>query len=375
MFGRSRRFLCAVLVGALCVGAAGAADTTGNLTPKGAQAYLDAIAQLQGQYGTASIASKDSPLSGMWQGLSLAQLVDFDGDGTPELYCGSFSGQHLYTYDGELVDLKIPERVSNFGTDVSPTTLLYIDADKAYLVDGYEVMNGGEVQYLTKQGNQMTAALTYVDAIGENPDGTWGAHICTVNGQPVSSEELESALAQLTTGMTEKNYSYWDILSEQDTVDGTVQQTIAALRALTNPTAVVSSHKVTVDGEPVSLAAYEIGGNNYFKLRDLAQALSGTAAQFEVAWNGAAQRIDLTAHTAYTPVGGELAALPTGSKAAALTKASVYLGDTALELTAYEIGGNNYFKLRDLGAALDFAVQWDGAAQTVAIDTDAPYTE
>ncbi|HIX90302.1 MAG TPA: copper amine oxidase N-terminal domain-containing protein [Candidatus Agathobaculum pullicola] len=375
MFGRSRRFLCAVLVGALCVGAAGAADATGNLTPKGAQAYLDAIAQLQGQYGTASIASKDSPLSGMWQGLSLAQLVDFDGDGTPELYCGSFSGQHLYTYDGELVDLKIPERVSNFGTDVSPTTLLYIDADKAYLVDGYEVMNGGEVQYLTKQGNQMTAALTYVDAIGENPDGTWGAHICTVNGQPVSSEELESALAQLTTGMTEKNYSYWDILSEQDTVEGTVQQTIAALRALTNPTAVVSSHKVTVDGEPVSLAAYEIGGNNYFKLRDLAQALSGTAAQFEVAWNGAAQRIDLTAGTAYTPVGGELAALPTGSKAAALTKASVYLGDTALELTAYEIGGNNYFKLRDLGAALDFAVQWDGAAQTVAIDTDAPYTE
>lgn len=375
MFGRSRRFLCAVLVGALCVGAAGAADTTGNLTPKGAQAYLDAIAQLQGQYGTASIASKDSPLSGMWQGLSLAQLVDFDGDGTPELYCGSFSGQHLYTYDGELVDLKIPERVSNFGTDVSPTTLLYIDADKAYLVDGYEVMNGGEVQYLTKQGNQMTAALTYMDAIGENPDGTWGAHICTVNGQPVSSEELESALAQLTAGMTEKNYSYWDILSEQDTVEGTVQQTIAALRVLTNPTAVVSSHKVTVDGEPVSLAAYEIGGNNYFKLRDLAQALSGTAAQFEVAWNGAAQRIDLTADTAYTPVGGELAALPTGSKAAALTKASVYLGDTALELIAYEIGGNNYFKLRDLGAALDFAVQWDGAAQTVAIDTDAPYAE
>ena len=53
----------------------------------------------------------------------------------------------------------------------------------------------------------------------------------------------------------------------------------------------------------------------------------------------------------------------------------VYLGDTALDLTAYEIGGNNYFKLRDLGAALDFDVQWNGDLQTVAIDTDAPYTE
>lgn len=375
MSGQGKKLLCAVLTGAMCLGAAGAAGTTGDLTPKGARAYLDAIVQLQEKYGTASTASKDSPLSGMWQGLSLAQLVDFDGDGTPELYCGSFSGQHLYTYDGGLVDLKIPERVSNFGTDVSPVTQLYIDADKAYLVDGYEVMNGGEVQYLTKQGNQMTAALTYVDAIGENPDGTWGAHICSVNGQPVSSEELKSALAQLTTGMTEKSYSYWNTPSAQDSVEGTVQQTITALRALTNPTAVVSSHKVTIDGEPVSLAAYEIGGNNYFKLRDLAQALSGTDAQFEVAWNGAAQRIDLTADTAYTPVGGELADLPTGSRAAALTEATVYLGDTALNLTAYEIGGNNYFKLRDLGAALDFDVQWNGDLQTVAINTDAPYTE
>lgn len=94
-----------------------------------------------------------------------------------------------------------------------------------------------------------------------------------------------------------------------------------------------------------------------------------------MAWNGAAQRIDLTADTAYTPVGGELADLPTGSRAAALTEAMVYLGDTALDLTAYEIGGNNYFKLRDLGAALDFDVQWNGDLQTVAIDTDAPYTE
>lgn len=369
-----KRLLCAVLTGALCLGAAGAAGT-GNLTPKGARAYLDAIVQLQQTYGTAWTAPQGSPLSGMWQGLSLAQLVDFDGDGTPELYCGSYSGQHLYTYDGALVDLEIPQQVSNFGTDVSPTTLLYVDADKAYLVDGHEVMNGGEVRYLTKQGGQMVAALTYTDAIGENPDGTWGAHLCTVNGQSVSSEALQAALEQLTAGMTKLDYTYWNIPLEQQNVRGTVQQTITTLRALTNPTAAVSAHKVTIDGKAVSLAAYEIGGNNYFKLRDLAQALSGTAAQFEVAWNGAEQRIDLTDGASYTPVGGELAALPAGSRPAALTEASVYLGGKALDLTAYEIGGNNYFKLRDLGAALDFGVQWDSASQTVVIDTDAPYTE
>lgn len=369
-----KRLLCAVLTGALCLGAAGAAGT-GELTPKGARAYLDAIVQLQQRYGTAWTAPQGSPLSGMWQGLSLAQLVDFDGDGTPELYCGSYSGQHLYTYDGALVDLEIPKQVSNFSTDVSPTTLLYIGADKAYLVSGYEVINCNEVQYLTKQGNQMTTALTYVDGIGEYPDGTWGAEVCTLNGQPSSSEEVKSAVAQLTATMQEKSYSYWDTPSVRNSVRGTVQQTITALRALTNPTAAVSAHKVMIDGKPVSLAAYEIGGNNYFKLRDLAQALSGTAAQFEVAWNGAEQRIDLTDGASYTSVGGELAALPAGSRPAALTEASVYLGGKALDLTAYEIGGNNYFKLRDLGAALDFGVQWDSASQTVVIDTDAPYSE
>lgn len=376
MFSCGKKLLCAALTGALCLGAAGAAGTTGDLTPAGARAYLNVITQLQQKYGTAQSSAIGGPLDGMWQGLSLAQLVDFDGDGTPELYCGSVSGQHLYTYDGGLVDLNIPERVSNFGTDVSPTTLLYIGADQAYLVDGYEVMNGGEVRYLTKEGNQMTAALTYTDAIGEFPDGTWGADICTLNGNPSTLEEVNAARDALTAGMTEKNYTYWDNeWVEQENVRGTVQQTITALRVLTNPTALVSSHKVTIDGKAVTLGAYEIGGNNYFKLRDLAQALNGTQAQFEVAWNGAAQRIDLTNGAAYTPVGGELAAIPAGSKAASLTAASVYLDGKALDLTAYEIGGNNYFKLRDLGAALDFGVAWDSTTQTVAIDTDASYTE
>ena len=64
MSGQGKKLLCAVLTGAMCLGAAGAAGTTGDLTPKGARAYLDAIVQLQEKYGTASTASKDSPLSG-----------------------------------------------------------------------------------------------------------------------------------------------------------------------------------------------------------------------------------------------------------------------------------------------------------------------
>jgi len=50
---------------------------------------------------------------------------------------------------------------------------------------------------------------------------------------------------------------------------------------------------------------------------------------------------------------------------------AIYLDGQQIQLEAYAINGSNYVKLRDIGAALDFNVYWDGAVQ---IDSDAPYT-
>lgn len=36
----------------------------------------------------------------------------------------------------------------------------------------------------------------------------------------------------------------------------------------------------------------------------------------------------------------------------------------------YNIDGNNFFKLRDLGTALDFQIGWDNASQTISITTE-----
>ena len=38
-----------------------------------------------------------------------------------------------------------------------------------------------------------------------------------------------------------------------------------------------------------------------------------------------------------------------------------YLDDQRISLTAYEIGGSNYVKLRDIGQAVDFGVTYDAA--------------
>lgn len=139
-------------------------------------------------------------------------------------------------------------------------------------------------------------------------------------------------------------------------------------------TAAPTTSKVLVNGNAVSFDAYQINGNNYFKLRDIAKVISGTDKQFEVTWDGAKNAINLISGQSYTSVGGELAAGSGANQQAVLNTSTVYLDGKQINLTAYTIQGNNYFKLRDLGQTFDFGVGWDGANNTVTIDTSTGYT-
>lgn len=142
--------------------------------------------------------------------------------------------------------------------------------------------------------------------------------------------------------------------------------------ATANPT----SSKVMVDGKSVAFEAYNIDGNNYFKLRDLAMAINGSSKQFQVGWDAAKNAINLSSNTAYTPDGKELVASgnPT-AKQATLTASKIYLNGEEVQLTAYNIGGNNYFKLRDIGRIIDFAVAWDQSQNMISLDTSNSYVE
>jgi alpha-tubulin suppressor-like RCC1 family protein len=134
--------------------------------------------------------------------------------------------------------------------------------------------------------------------------------------------------------------------------------------------------KVLVNGKAISFEAYNINGNNYFKLRDIAMALNGTEKQFEVGWDGAKNSISITTNKAYTAAGGELAVSTSqAAKEARLTNSKVYTDGEEVSLTAYNIGGNNYFKLRDIGKMINFGVTWDGSTNTISIDTSTAYTQ
>ena len=70
--------------------------------------------------------------------------------------------------------------------------------------------------------------------------------------------------------------------------------TIAAPTVGAALTAQQSSQKVVVDGKPVQIEAYSIGGNNYVKLRDV-----GKAVGFSVAYNALTNTVEISTGEPY----------------------------------------------------------------------------
>ena len=107
----------------------------------------------------------------------------------------------------------------------------------------------------------------------------------------------------------------------------------------------------------------------------MAVALNGSAAQFEVGYDGS---IILTTKTAYT--GAADAASPfTGDHAYKGGAQTVKVDGKDVAMTAITLydengGGYNYFKLRDLGAVLGFTVGYSNETG-ISITTTAPAAE
>ncbi len=202
--------------------------------------------------------------------------------------------------------------------------------------------NGMQTRYLQnvapgKSGSFLTDTLSagtywiYTGSVVQLPDGTWGSYRITTTFYPETAPQ--------------------------------------------NVSAIPSASQVTIDGKAVSFQAYTIGGYNYFKLRDLAFALKDTGKAFEVAWDSSQNAIVLTTGAPYTAVGGELSTRGTSlSVTAAPTASPLLVGGLQTPCKAYLINSNNYFKLRDVAAIVDFSVTWDTDAQTIRIDTSKGYT-
>ena len=131
-----------------------------------------------------------------------------------------------------------------------------------------------------------------------------------------------------------------------------------------------SVHTVTVDGKVVKPQGYNINDNNYYKLRDVAWILNGTGSEFNVTWDGANNRILLSPNAPYVKVGGEMSDTVAAVKKLSPSTAAVAVGNKTVQLTGYNVNDNNYYKLRDIGDALGFAVDWDPEGVVVIRSAD-----
>jgi len=335
------------------------------------------------------------------RGLFHAALTDFDGDGTQELLVLYYKG---YVLENDIDDLGVVYEV--WSRRDGALKMLYSNADDRGLPfrmsdsgalasigliqsDGKQYLHlrvNGSSPYSTSLTDELFTVINgkwqkthtlMVETVYPDEDGNTNQKTAyTVDGAPITESEYLKAFTDITRGETQLISSlendYKLHISTQD-YSAKVESFISSLSG--TKTANPSDASVLVDGKPVQFQAYEIDNNNYFKLRDIAAAISGTARQFNVEWDSAQNTIRLLTGAAYAPVGGELAI--TGSPfvgSVMQSKSSLLLDGKPISLTAYTIADNNYFMLRELGQALHFDVRWDGASGTILIDTTQDYS-
>lgn len=166
-----------------------------------------------------------------------------------------------------------------------------------------------------------------------------------------------------------------------DVVGGTATQPTQPTQP-TQKLADARDQKIVINGgTAITLHAFglkDAKGNytNYVSVRDLAWAMSNALGEgsgvFDVSWDNEARAINLVTGKQYSnPTGNEGKAIFTGSQPYNQDPVKILVDGSEVKLELINIGnGNTYYKLRDLGSALNiFDVGWDQSAGAVTIDT------
>ena len=132
-----------------------------------------------------------------------------------------------------------------------------------------------------------------------------------------------------------------------------------ALVAQAQANAAAKAGNVSVDGQAGNADAADQDGIRYYRLRDLAVVLKGTAAAFNVEWDG---QVVVTKGGEYTAEALEAHAADAAVEAATIT---VTVDGTPVEISALLISGNYYVTAAGLNALLGVTVETVGDVLTI----------
>ena len=133
--------------------------------------------------------------------------------------------------------------------------------------------------------------------------------------------------------------------------------------------------KLLLDGDIISVNAYNINGYNYYKLRDLAMLLKDSEKSFSVGYDDKSKKITIKTNEKYSPVGGELGENPSSGGVQALESQAKLScnGEDATDISAYNVGGYNYFKLRDVAKLINVGIGYDEETRIIMISPSSGY--
>ena len=251
-----------------------------------------------------------------------------------------------------------------------------------------------DLDYLTDIG-----ITPYADggSDGRAMDGTWKAGLTWVFGRYENGEKSNGSYGAIYPIRVNQGdtVTYYQVAvtdatnySGQRVVDNSISAPPVSDPVTVAPakeaTAKPNKAPIYINNVLTEFEAYNINGNNYFKLRDVALALRGTEKQFQVIWNPSFKTVidgksirgavDMTSNKGYTPVGGEMARGDGLEKHAVLTSSPILKdGIQVTSVVGYNIKDNNFFKLRDLGDLFDFNVSWDGDRRCIIVNTAESY--
>ena len=131
-----------------------------------------------------------------------------------------------------------------------------------------------------------------------------------------------------------------------------------------------SSQKFTVNGEEVHIRAYIINGKNYLRLRDAADALKGTKAQFQVDYDKEKNHVMIETNKPYEDLSNTKIYSSQKELWATMKDMDILFNGKERKLKSAFIIDTNYIELRDLSKLMGFAVSYDAPTKTVAITSD-----
>lgn len=128
-----------------------------------------------------------------------------------------------------------------------------------------------------------------------------------------------------------------------------------------------SDQGIHLNDREVEISGVKHNGFNYYRLRDLAYILKDTRAQFEVGYDKEKKMIVIETKTEYT--GDKIDPAKLG-ESLSVVDIPISIDKNLTHLEVVNVGGYNYFRLRDLGTLVGFEVNYNPENKRIDLVTE-----